>query len=208
MPNTVLWNLVFWQHQTFGIFVSEQKFHPLQIKIKQLSQNLAVLKETMLVKAFSQGAPCCIGWSREGEKWPGFWLWLCPVEKCWFYRLGLSFVTTFRSSHCGWHLPRPCGPGGSHARASPSLGANSYLSLHPFRHPNQLSGTGVIWKSGGWLLPKAWSHVYRVAGRRGRRSERKWHLQGRRGWSSPCPGCWTTFMSRHNAILTGGLKCR
>lgn len=196
----------------FGIFASEWKFHPFQIEIKQLSQNISILKETMLIKDFSQGALHCIGWSQEEEKWPGFYLWLCPVEKCWFYRQGLSFVTNSRcegaNTRCSWRLQRPCGQGGCHARASPSLSANSDLPSCPLRHPNQLSGAGVIWKSGGWLLPKAGSHVHHAPGRRGRCSARKWRLQSHRGWFPPCPSSWTTFMSRHDAILTGGLKCR
>lgn len=36
----------------FGIFASELKFHPLQIKIKQISQRISMLKEVMLAKAF------------------------------------------------------------------------------------------------------------------------------------------------------------
>lgn len=164
----------------------------------------------MLVKALSQGVPHCAGWSLKGEKCLGFYLWLCPVEKCWFFRLGLSFVTAScsegASPHCGWRLQRHSCPGGCCARASPSLSANSDPSLYPLRFPNQLSRAGIVWKSGGWLLPKSVSHMHHVARRSGRHSAMKWLLQGRRVRFPPCPSSWTIFMSRHDAIFTGGLK--
>lgn len=125
----------------------------------------------MLVKSFSWGATSSIGWSQEGEKWLGFYPWLWPAEKGWIYRLGVSCVPDscckWAWAQCAWSLQGPCGQGGSCARADLLLDASWDLPSCPTRNPSQLPKAGVLWKSDGWWLPKARSHVHRGTGREG-----------------------------------------
>lgn len=165
----------------------------------------------MLVKSFSWGGTSCIGKSLEGEKWLGFYPQLCPAEKGWIYRLGVSWVPDsccrWAWARRAWSLQEPMARG---APGPGQLSAWCQLNLPscPTRNPSQLPKAGVLWKSDGWWLPKARSHVHHGTGRRGRCSAMEKHLQGHRGWFPPCPSSWATLMSRQDAILTGGLKCR
>lgn len=162
MPNTILWNLMLWQHQTLWEFCLWTEVSSLLNKNQAMFTKYSYFEGNHAGKIFLVRCHISHGSILGRRKVTGILSIVLPCWKGLDSQAGVSCAPDsccrWARAHCAWGLQGPCGQGSCSARAILSLDASPDLPPCPIRNPRQLSKYPLEIR---WLLcapcaPRGW----------------------------------------------------